>query len=137
MDGWACAFPGALPATRRTLAGLNLDDAWRTHLFVVGSPGEIVGWGDFKARRRTAWWRWVTRWPRSDRGRGIATAATLAMVEQAGADDRVTTAIAHTLPESGPSTRVLEKAGFVLEGYAHEHGGPVWRFSRPVRTARD
>jgi [ribosomal protein S5]-alanine N-acetyltransferase len=50
------------------------------------------------------------------RGRGLATAATQAMLAEAFADDRVTEVIAHTLAERNASNRVLEKAGFQYRG---------------------
>ena len=71
------------------------------------------------------------------RGRGLATAATRAMLAEAFADERVTAVIAHTLPERNASNRVLEKAGFRFEGEAQEHDEVVWRFSltRPASGA--
>jgi [ribosomal protein S5]-alanine N-acetyltransferase len=50
------------------------------------------------------------------RGRGLAPAATQAMLAEAFADDRVTEVIAHTLVERNASNRVLEKAGFQYTG---------------------
>jgi RimJ/RimL family protein N-acetyltransferase len=37
--------------------------------------------------------------------------------------------IAHTLPESDASTRVLAKAGLEFDGEAEEGGALVWRFA--------
>ena len=62
-------------------------------------------------------------------GRGLATAAVRAMLRDAFADPGVHAVIAHTLPEAGPSPRVLEKAGFTRTGeVTGDHGEPVWRF---------
>jgi ribosomal-protein-alanine N-acetyltransferase len=57
------------------------------------------------------------------------------MLEQAFADDRVESVIAHTLPEHNASTRVLEKAGFKHEDEIIEEGTTVWRWriERPPR----
>ena len=48
------------------------------------------------------------------------------MLAEAFADERVTTVIAHTLPERNASNRVLEKAGFRFEGEAQEDDEVVW-----------
>lgn len=63
------------------------------------------------------------------RGRGLATAATRAMLTEAFTDERVTAVIAHTLAGHNASNRVLEKAGFQYDGEAEEDGELVWRFS--------
>jgi [ribosomal protein S5]-alanine N-acetyltransferase len=62
------------------------------------------------------------------RGRGLATAATQAMLAEAFADDRVTEVIAHTLAERNASNRVLEKAGFQYRGETEQEDEGVWRF---------
>jgi len=131
-EGWAAAFPGALGTARRTLAQSPAGDRWGTHLLVAGRPGEVVGWGGFKGSPRDGVVELGYEVAVGHRGRGTATAATLAMLEQARADRDVTTVIAHTLPGPGASTRVLAKAGFALDGHAREHGEPVWRFSCAV-----
>jgi RimJ/RimL family protein N-acetyltransferase len=51
------------------------------------------------------------------------------MLAEAFADDAVTAVIAHTLPESNASNRVLEKAGFRFDGETQENGALVWRYS--------
>ena len=61
-------------------------------------------------------------------GRGLATAAARAMVDEAFADDSVTAVIARTLAERNASNRVLGKAGFEFDGEAQEDGETVWRF---------
>ena len=64
-------------------------------------------------------------------GRGLATAATRAMLAEAFADEEVSLVIAHTLAERNASSRVLEKAGFVYDGEAREGSEVIWRYSRP------
>lgn len=65
----------------------------------------------------------------SERGRGFATAAVCEMLRVAWAAPEVTSVIAHTLAEPGPSVRVLEKTGFKREAEIEDpDDGPVWRF---------
>jgi len=62
------------------------------------------------------------------RGYGKAMAATL--LEHARASRGTRGVIAHTLPQRNASTRILESAGFTLDGeIAHAEDGVVWRWS--------
>ncbi len=62
-------------------------------------------------------------------GRGFATAAANELVTIARESSEVRTVIAHTLPESNASTRVLGKNGFCLAGeVVHPEDGRVWRW---------
>lgn len=61
--------------------------------------------------------------------RGYATEAAGELVRFAKADDRVRTVLAHTLPETNASTRVLEKNGFEKVGAVTDpDDGEVWRW---------
>ena len=65
-------------------------------------------------------------------GRGYATEAAQALVAYAGADSRVRTLCAHTLPERNASSRVLEKCGFQrVSEISHPTDGLIWRWERP------
>jgi RimJ/RimL family protein N-acetyltransferase len=68
--------------------------------------------------------------------KGYATEAAAALVEFASADRRVKTICAHTLPETNPSTRVLEKCGFRKIGeIIDSENNLVWRWERtPTRS---
>ena len=126
--GWV-TFTEALRPSREALAAAGGDARWGTRFFITEDPVELVGWGGFKGP------------PDEDgvvelgyeisdarAGRGLATAAARAMVEEAFADDSVTAVIAHTLAERNASNRVLEKAGFSFDGEAEDDGETVWRF---------
>src|SRR5687768_16584537 len=136
VPGWA-TFTGALRATRGALAADPGATEWGTRLFVAGDPPELVGWGGFKGPPRDGVVEVGYEIAESRRERGLATAATRAMLAEAFADERVTAVIAHTLPERNASNRVLEKAGFRFEGEAQEDDEVVWRFSltRPASSA--
>jgi [ribosomal protein S5]-alanine N-acetyltransferase len=96
---------------------------------VNGDPPELVGWGGFKGPPKDGVVEVGYEIAEARQGRGLATAATNAMVAEAFADDRVTKVIAHTLPERNASTRVLEKVGFTYDGAAAENGEVVCRYS--------
>jgi RimJ/RimL family protein N-acetyltransferase len=62
-------------------------------------------------------------------GRGIATAAVGELLRDAYTAPDVRGVIAHTLPETGPSVRVLGKSGFLYESAVVTDGvGTTWRF---------
>ena len=128
VPGWA-TFREALPLTRDALVEHPNGHAWGTRLFVSGDPPELVGWGGFKGPPSDGVVEVGYEIAEARQGRGLATAATRAMVAEAFADERVTKVIAHTLPERNASTRVLEKVGFQFDGEALEDGELVWRFS--------
>jgi len=62
-------------------------------------------------------------------GRGYATAMARKLVELASTSATVRRVIAHTLPETNASTRVLEKVGMTLVGEVMDpQDGRVWRW---------
>lgn len=76
----------------------------------------------------------VVRIEPARQGRGIATAATRAMVERARTAG-VATVIAHTLAGPNPSTAVLGRCGFTHVGTVEDPDGDVgevWRWELPL-----
>ena len=136
VAGWA-TFAEALKLTRDALAANPSGAAWGARFFVARDQPELVGWGGFKGPPKDDAVEIGYEIAEARRGRGLATAATRAMLAEAFADERVTAVIAHTLPERNASNRVLEKAGFRFEGEAQEDDELVWRFSltRPASGA--
>jgi RimJ/RimL family protein N-acetyltransferase len=128
VPGWA-TFTEALQPTRDALAANPNGSAWGACFFVAGDPPELVGWGGFKGPPKGGVVELGYEIAEGRRGRGLATAATRAMLFEAFADERVTAVIAHTLAERNASNRVLEKAGFRYDGEARADGEVVWRFS--------
>lgn len=126
VPGWA-TFTTALGPTRDAVAANG--SRWGARLFVAGDPPELVGWGGFKGPPTDGVVELGYEIAEARRGRGLATAATRAMLAEAFADAEVTAVIAHTLPELNASNRVLEKAGFRYDGEVHESGRLVWRYS--------
>ena len=127
VPGWV-SFTEALPPTRDAVAADPGRVEWGSRFFVAGDPPELVGWGGFKGPPDDGIVELGYEIAEARQGRGLATAATRAMLEEAFGDDRVAAVIAHTLPERNASTRVLEKAGFSFDGEAAEDGETVWRF---------
>jgi ribosomal-protein-alanine N-acetyltransferase len=128
VAGWS-TFVGALRTTRDALAADPGASAWGARFFVAGDPPELVGWGGFKGPPQNGVVELGYEIAERRQGRGLATAATRAMLAEAFADERVEAVIAHTLAERNASNRVLEKNGFRYDGEARENGRVVWRFS--------
>ena len=129
VPGWV-SFTEALPPTRDAVAADPGRVEWGSRFFLAGDPPELVGWGGFKGPPQDGIVELGYEIAQARQRRGLATAATRAMLDEAFADDRVTAVIAHTLAERNASTRVLEKAGFAFEGKAEEDGEAVWRWRR-------
>jgi ribosomal-protein-alanine N-acetyltransferase len=129
VAGWAM-YTGALERTRDALAADPGASEWGARFFVSGNPPELVGWGGFKGPPRDGVVELGYEIAESRRGRGLATAATRAMLAEAFSTKEVSSAIAHTLPERNASTRVLEKAGFSFDGDDDQDGEYVWRWRR-------
>jgi [ribosomal protein S5]-alanine N-acetyltransferase len=125
--GWV-SFTEALQSTRDAVAADPGRTEWGSRLFLTGDPPELVGWGGFKGSPEDGVVELGYEIAEARQGRGLATAATRAMLDEAFADQRVTTVIAHTLAERNASNRVLEKAGFTFDGEAQEDGETVWRW---------
>jgi [ribosomal protein S5]-alanine N-acetyltransferase len=134
VAGWA-TFTEALRPARDALVDRPDGTRWGTRLFVAGEPPELVGWGGFKGPPKEGMVELGYAIAPDRRSRGLATAATEAMVAEAFDDPEVSAVIAHTLPERNASNRVLEKVGFHLDGEAAEHGERVWRFRLSVDAA--
>lgn len=132
--GWV-SFRQALQRTRDAAAADSESSVWGSRFFVTDDPLELVGWGGFKGPPNDGVVELGYEIAEPRQGRGLATAATRAMVEEASADERVHTVIAHTLAEPNASNRVLEKAGFSRDGQAEEDGTPLWRYALLVRPA--
>ena len=127
VPGWV-SFAEALPPTRDAVVADPTRIEWGSRFFVAGDPPELVGWGGFKGPPEGGVVELGYEIAEARQGRGLATAATRAMLEEAFGDDRVAAVIAHTLPERNASNRVLEKAGFSFDSEAEEDCEPVWRF---------
>jgi len=103
VAGWA-TFTEALEPTRDALSASSSGSLWGARFFVAGDPPELVGWGGFKGPLEDGAVELGYEIAEGRRGRGLATAATRAMLAEAFADQRMTAVIAHTLAERNAST---------------------------------
>ena len=127
-DGWD-GFPQSIARARDQLAADPGAARWGTRLFLTGEPPALVGWGGFKGPPQDGAVELGYAIAPSRQGHGLATEAVHALLREALAEPDVHAVVAHTLPEPGPSPRVLEKAGFTIQGEVTDHTGqPVWRF---------
>ena len=127
-EGWG-AFSRSLDRAREQLAADPGAARWGTRLFVAGDPPALVGWGGFKGPPSDGTVELGYAIAPAQQGRGLATAAVRALLREAFADPSVHAVIAHTLAEPGPSPRVLEKAGFTVDGeVTDDQGRATWRF---------
>jgi RimJ/RimL family protein N-acetyltransferase len=127
-EGWE-VFGQALGRIRDAVAADPASTRWGTRLFVLDAPPTLVGWGGFKGSPRDGVVELGYAISPSWEGRGIATAAVGELLREAYAAPEVRSVVAHTLPETGPSVRVLGKSGFVYEDAVITDGvGTTWRF---------
>jgi RimJ/RimL family protein N-acetyltransferase len=126
---WA-GFPEALPAVRDAVAEDPESARWGTRLFILEQPRTLVGWGGFKGRPVEGVVELGYSIAPDFRGRGIAGDAVRKMLREAFSSGEVSAVIAHTRPAAGPSTRVLEKSGFVRDGEVEDADGQLWRWRR-------
>lgn len=130
-DGWA-GFPEALPVLCAAYSQHPEGQEWGSLFFVERQVKVLVGLGGFKGP------------PSSEglveigyaiaptfRGQGLATDAVAQMLRRAFEDASVRAVDAHTLGHANPSTRVLEKSGFLKIGEANDPDeGAIWHWRR-------
>jgi [ribosomal protein S5]-alanine N-acetyltransferase len=124
-------FDGVL---ERMLADLDggADPAWNTYLFVHVADHAVIGLGGFKGPPADGTVEIGYGIAPEYRRQGYATEGAALLIETARAAD-VTTVIAHTLPETNFSTRVLTTLGFTQTSTERDPDeGDVWRWERPL-----
>ena len=107
-------------------------DPW-VHGFVARdrSSGVVVGEGGFKGPPRAGVVEIAYGTRPEHRGKGYATGTAAALVEYAFEFNEVRLVLAHTLPDSTASQRVLAKCGFQRVGEVIDpEDGLVWRFEK-------
>jgi RimJ/RimL family protein N-acetyltransferase len=129
VTGWA-GFPEALP---HALDGVraNGSSAWGSHLF-FDDDGALVGFGGWKGEPvdGAAELGYAVAPERQERG--IATAVVRELLAR-GRAAGLRLAVAHTLPETSPSTAVLTRCGFSHVGATDgANEGVVWRWELPL-----
>jgi RimJ/RimL family protein N-acetyltransferase len=127
-DGWV-VFAPSLERVRDAVAADPASTRWGTRLFVVDDPATLVGWGGFKGPPGDGTVELGYAVAPSWRGRGVASGAVAAMLDEAWAQPAVHAVLAHTLAAPSASVRVLEKAGFGRDGERVDVDvGALWRW---------
>ena len=101
VHGWD-VFPASIGRIRAQVAADPGSTRWGTRFFVAGEPPALVGWGGFKGPPRDGTVELGYAVAPAREGRGLATAAVRAMLEEAFADPRVRSVIAHTAAVARP-----------------------------------
>lgn len=86
------------------------------------SPRALIGCGGFTSRPVSGVVAIGYSLLPGYRGRGYATEAVKALVQWAFSHTEVREVVAETLPDNGPSIRVLERCGFMRAGPGSEEG---------------
>ena len=130
-DGWP-HFPAAYVSDdmRQLMSEIETEGSpWGPYLFLSRDRTRLIGSGGFKGEPRDGGVEVGYEIAPGLRERGYATEATEGLVEKAFTHPEVEFVLAHTLAERNPSTRVLEKAGFTLDGELNDpDDGPIWRW---------
>ena len=106
------------------------EQGWWTYFPIHKQDNKLIGSGGYKGK------------PASDgsveigyeispdyRNRGLATEMTKGLIMHAFKDDKVKSIIAHTLGEENPSTKVLQKCGFVKVAELNDpEEGTIWKW---------
>jgi RimJ/RimL family protein N-acetyltransferase len=130
-SGWP-EFPEALHFTIDRLTTHPQEAEWWMHFFIVN--GLLVGSGGFVGPPRGGQVEIGYEIAPGFRRRHYGTGAAAALIAKAFQSREVRSVIAHTMPEDGPSTKVLEGVGFVNEGEIKDPQGVTlwrWRMLRP------
>jgi RimJ/RimL family protein N-acetyltransferase len=120
--------------TRSMLDACPRDVPWGAYLVADLDTRDVVGTCAFKDAPNTDGEVEIAyhTYPGFE-GRGYARAMAARLVEIAKAAKRV---VAHTLPQTGASTRVLERLGFARSGEVHDpHDGVIWRWELGARRS--
>jgi RimJ/RimL family protein N-acetyltransferase len=137
--GFAAAEPDLLPAVVIEDAARRFEsgEEWfwcSPRLFLEEETGLLVGAGSFRSAPRFGEVEIGYGVAASQAGRGLASAGTARMIEEAFGRPEVTAVAAETSVSNRASERVLEKNGFARRGgRVDPEDGPLtlWRLLRP------
>lgn len=135
-EGWP-HFPEAIDATIDTLTAHPYQAGWWMHFFLADGGAVLVGSGGFAGPPRDGVIEIGYEIAPEFRDRGMATAAARAMIDKAvSSTSALTTVIAHTVAQEGPSTGVLRRIGFTrVAEHDDPQDGPVWCWELSVPAA--
>jgi [ribosomal protein S5]-alanine N-acetyltransferase len=105
---------------------------WSLWFCICRQPRALVGSAGFKGPPREGSVEIGYSMLEAEQRNGYCTEAVQALVDWAFAHRAVDTIVAHTLPASRPSMRVLQKCGFIPVGIGPmEDGARTIRYERP------
>jgi RimJ/RimL family protein N-acetyltransferase len=117
--------------TTKFMTSVGGDPKWFGYLAIDNGTKQIVGTCAFKGaptKEKTVEIAYFT-FPEFE-GKGYATAMASMLIHTARTSPEVGSVIAHTLPESNASTRILQKIGMKFMGEVTDpEDGRVWRWS--------
>lgn len=122
--------------TAERLREFPADAPWWTWLPVIRAENVLIGSCGFKGRpTATGEVEIGYEIAASRRQQGFATELAHALVGHAFAQQEVALVSAHTLAEENPSTKVLQRCGFVkVAALDDPEDGPIWRWELPRTT---
>ena len=127
--GWP-HFPEAFPFLYELYKSDQSPTDWPLYFFIHSKDGVLIGSGGFKNAPDDSGvaeigYEIATEYM----NRGYATEAVRGMLARAFSDERVKAVVAHTLPETNASNRVLQKVGMRFVGeFEDPQDGRVWRW---------
>lgn len=106
------------------------ESGWWTYFPIHKQDNKLIGSGGYKGKPTTDGTVELGYEISPDyRNRGLATEMTKGLIKNALKDDRVKSITAHTLGQENPSTRVLQKCGFVkVEELYDPDDGLIWKW---------
>lgn len=130
-DNWTEFGVGALHYSLDKLAESDDEKNWWTYFPIHKQDNKLIGSGGYKGKPTTDGTVEIGYEIAPDyRNRGLATEMTEGLIEFAFQDARVKSIHAHTLGEVNPSTKVLQKCGFVkVEEINDPDDGLIWKWA--------
>jgi RimJ/RimL family protein N-acetyltransferase len=128
-DGWL-VFPEAMQSGYEYLKANPDALGWWTYLFIHSKDKSLIGNGGFAGLPDESGMVEIGyAIAPAYRNRGLATEAAQALVDYAFSQPKIKMVDAHTLADTNPSTKVLEKMGMKKIGETQDPGeGEVWHW---------
>lgn len=129
-DDWTEFGVGALQYSLDRISQSKEENGWWTYLPIHKASNKLIGSGGYKGGPTPEGTVEIGyEIAPNYRNRGLATEMAKGLIKNAFNDNRVKSVIAHTLGEENPSTRVLQKCGFIkVDEIDDPDDGLLWRW---------
>jgi len=129
-DNWSEFGIGILQYSLDRLLESEEENNWWMYFPIHKQDNKLIGSGGYKGKPTPDGTVELGYEIASDyRNRGLATEMTKGLIDNAFKDNRVKSIIAHTLGKESPSTKVLQKCGFMkAEEINDPDDGSIWRW---------